>query len=399
MLKFRHTIARKGVGIALTGLVLASLSACGEDQPAPTKSTATGAPIKIGVVASMSGKSLPATAGPEGLKAWATTINGQGGLAGHEVEIIVRDDGNDPTKSLTAVKQLVEEDEVVAITSWTSLETSWADYIEDQNIPVIGGQSYAPIWMESPSFFPVQATLGTAMTSQPLMALNAGATSIGSYYTADVASAVEAVEAKNGIAASLGLEAVFDAAISSSQPDFTAPCLAGKDAGAEAMMLSGVPVERITPSCAQQGFTPLWILPGENVTAEVLRTRELGDVLAPQMAFPFFVEDAATEEYRTAMETDYRGPEEEMFSPLTSSAWMTGLVYEEVANALPEDGTVTSDDMFAGLYQVKDLRHDGLLAGISYAKDDKARSVDCFWETTVKDGKWEAPNGLEPTCL
>jgi hypothetical protein len=117
------------------------------------------------------------------------------------------------------------------------------------------------------------------------------------------------------------------------------------------------------------------------------------------MAFPFFLEDAATEEYRTAMETDYRGPEEEMFSPLTSSAWMTGLVYEEVGKALAKEGTVTSDDVFEGLYQVKDLTHDGLLAGISYAKNDKGRSVDCFWETTVEDGEWNAPNGLEPTCL
>ena len=45
------------------------------------------------------------------------------------------------------------------------------------------------------------------------------------------------------------------------------------------------------------------------MTAKVLRTPNLGDVLAPQMAFPFFVEDAATKAYRTAMETDYRGPE------------------------------------------------------------------------------------------
>jgi len=399
MLKFRESIARTGVGIALTGLVLASVSACGEDQPPVTKSTATGTPIKIGVVATLSGKPLPATAGPEGLKAWAATINGQGGLAGHEVQIIVKDDGNDPTKSLTAVKQLVEEDHVVALTSWSNLETSWSDYVEDQKVPVVGGQSYAPVWMQSPDFFPVQATLGTALTSQPLAALNAGAKTIGSYYTADVASAVEAVDAKNDIATSLGLDPVFDAAISSSQPDFTGPCLAGKDAGAQAMMLSGVPVERITPSCAQQGFTPLWILPGETVTAEVLKTPELGDVLAPQMAFPFFVDDAATKDYREAMDTDYRGPEEEKFSPLTSSAWMAGLVYEEVGKSLAEDGTVTSADIFDGLYQVKDLTDDGLLAGISYAKDDKERSVDCFWETTVKDGKWEAPNGLEPTCL
>ena len=174
MLKFRNAHLRKGVGIALTGLVLASVSACGEDEPL-TKSTATGTPIKIGVVVSLSNKPLPATAAPEGLKAWAATVNGKGGLAGHPVEIVVRDDGNDPAKSLTAVKQLVEDDEVVAITSWTSVDTSWAEYIQGKNIPVVGGQSYSPVWYENPAFFPVQSTLGTAMTSQPLMAKNAGA--------------------------------------------------------------------------------------------------------------------------------------------------------------------------------------------------------------------------------
>ena len=398
MLTFRSATARTGVGIAVTGLVLASMSACSEEQPL-TESTATGTPIKIGVVASLSNKPLPATAGPEGLKAWAAAVNGKGGLAGHPVEIVVKDDGNDPTKSLTAVKQLVEEEEVVAITSWTVLDMAWADYIMGKNVPVVGGQSYTPVWQENPVFFPVQSTLGTAMTSQPLMAKNAGAETIGSYYSADVASAVEAVKAKDAIADSLGLKAVFNAAISSSQPDFTAPCLAGKEAGVEAMMLSGVPVERITPSCAQQGFTPKWILPGENVTAEVLRTPELGDVLAPQMAFPFFVEDSATADYRAAMETNYRGPEDEMFSPLTSSAWMAGLVYEEVGKSLIEDGTVASQDIVDGLYTVKDLSHGGLLAGLSYSKDDKERTVDCFWETNVEDGEWIAVNGLEPTCI
>jgi branched-chain amino acid transport system substrate-binding protein len=398
MLNFRNAKVRRGVGVALTGLVLASVSACGEEKPL-TKSTATGTPFKIGVIASMSNKSLPATAGAEGLKAWAATVNGKGGLQGHPVEIVVKDDGNDPAKSLTAVKQLVEQDKVNAITSWTGVDTSWADYIQGKNIPVVGGQSYAPIWQENPAFFPVQSTLGTAMVSQPLMAKNAGAARIGSYYTADVAAAVQAVKAKDEIASSLGLKAVFNAAISSSQPDFTAPCLAGKKAGVEAMMLSGVPVERITPSCAQQGFTPLWILPGENVTSEVLKTPQLGDVLAPQMAFPFFVKDETTADYRSAMETNYRGPEDEMFSPLTASAWMAGLVYEAAAKSFPAEGTVTSEDIFTGLYQVKDLSDGGLLAGLTYDKNDKDRSVDCFWETKVKDGEWVAVNGLKPTCI
>ena len=193
--------------------------------------------------------------------------------------------------------------------------------------------------------------------------------------------------------------ATFNAAINSSQPDFTAPCLAGKKAGVDAMMLSGVPVERITPSCAQQGFSPMWILPGENVTAEVLKTPDLGDVLAPQMAFPFFIEDSTTKDYRSAMEANYRGPEDEMFSPLTSSAWMTGLVYQEVGKSLNAEGSVKSADVFKGLYQIKDLTEGGLLAGLTYAKGVEQRTVDCFWETSVKDGEWVAQNGLKPTCI
>ena len=167
---------RGAVGLAIASLTLAAtVTACGNEDKPLTKSTATGSPVKIGVVASISGNPIPNTAGPEALKAWAATVNGKGGLQGHPVKIVVRDDGNDPAKSLTAVKQLVEKDHVVAITSITSLATTWADYVEKKHIPIVGGQSYAPVWQENPVFFPVQSTLGTAMTAQPLMAKNAGA--------------------------------------------------------------------------------------------------------------------------------------------------------------------------------------------------------------------------------
>ena len=48
---------------------------------------------------------------------------------------------------------------------------------------------------------------------------------------------------------------------------------------------------------------------------------------------------------------------------------------------------------------MKDLTDGGLLAGLTYDKNDKERTVDCFWETNVKDGEWVAVNGLEPTCI
>jgi branched-chain amino acid transport system substrate-binding protein len=231
------------------------------------------------------------------------------------------------------------------------------------------------------------------------MAKNAGATSIGSYYSADVATAVQAVEAIDGIASSLGLQATFNAAISASQPDFTAPCLAGKKSGVDAVMISGVPVERITPSCAQQGFKPMWVMPGEQVTSEVVKTPDLGQVLAPQFAFPSFVDDATTQDYRDAMDTNYRGPEDAKFSPLTASGWMVGLVYQAAFDNMGQKETVSASDIFDGLYQVKDLTEGGLLAGLTYSKDQTERSVNCFWETKVDDGKWSAPNGLKTTCI
>jgi branched-chain amino acid transport system substrate-binding protein len=165
------------------------------------------------------------------------------------------------------------------------------------------------------------------------------------------------------------------------------------------MMLAGVPVERITPSCAQQGFKPMWVLPGEVVTSEVLKTPQLGDVLAPQMAFPFFVEDSATKDYRSAMETNYRGPIDGKFSPRTSSAWMVGLVYRQAIDNIGAKASVTSADILDGLYRVKNFTGGGLLAGLTYTKDQKARTVNCFWETRVHDGTWVAPNGLKTTCI
>ena len=87
MIGFHRARVRGSVGLVCAALLVATLAACGgTDNKAVTKSTATGSTVKIGVVASLSGQPLPALAGPAALKAWATTVNGKGGLQGHPVE-------------------------------------------------------------------------------------------------------------------------------------------------------------------------------------------------------------------------------------------------------------------------------------------------------------------------
>ena len=397
MSRLRIAMKRTVTALALTGLAVTAITGCSADKPV-TESTATGTPIKIGVVVALSNTAVPGSAAVEGFKAWAAAVNGKGGLQGHPVEIIVQDDGNDPAKSLTAVKQLVEGDSVVALTSWTSNEASWSGYVEEKKIPVIGGSSYAPIWQSSPDFFPVQSTLQTALLAQPVMAKNADATSLGNFYAAEMSSAVEALGFKEDIARQVGIDGSFNAAISSSQPDYTAACLSAKKAGVDAMSLSGVPAERVAPGCAQQDFNPLWVLPGETVTDTLQKVPALANLLAPQFSFPFFLDVPQTADYRAAMKKDYRGPADAMFSPLTSSAWMAGLVYENVLDNIGVRENITSADFFEGLYKVKDLTADGLLLNLSYSPDDTQRIVKCFWETGLDEGDWIVTKGIEATC-
>jgi branched-chain amino acid transport system substrate-binding protein len=73
-------------------------------------------PLKIGAILSVTG---PASflGAPEArtLEMIVQDLNAQGGVAGHRIELIVKDTGSDPAKAVSFAKQLIEEDRVFAI--------------------------------------------------------------------------------------------------------------------------------------------------------------------------------------------------------------------------------------------------------------------------------------------
>ncbi len=388
---------RVALTLGVCGAMTASLVSCGEDRPT-TQSTATGTPITIGVVATMSNNpGLAHGASAEGLKAWAATTNGRGGLDNHPIEIVVKDDGNDPAKSLTAVKDLVENEKVDAIAAWSTQSAAWSDYAAQTNIPFIGGQASGPMWQEGGNLFPVQTTVYGTSYAQGMVAQSAGAQRMGIFYTSALSVAVEAARQKKPIFADLGLESVYEAAIDPNQSDYTAPCLAAKDADAEAVVLSGVPAERVTPSCKQQGYEPIWVYPVEVISETVLETPALSNALVPQASFPYFLDVPETQDYRASMDTDYRGPEDEKFGPHTATSWMVGLVLREAMKNVGSKDVVAAGDLMAALTEIDNYTADGLLPGLTYT-DPTARINRCFWEYKIADGGLVAPNGLNTTC-
>ncbi|WP_026620799.1 branched-chain amino acid transport system substrate-binding protein (plasmid) [Ensifer sp. WSM1721] len=73
------------------------------------------------------------------LKLLVDEINAAGGVNGEKIELIVYDDGGDPSKARTFATRLVEDDEVVAVIGGTTTGTSMAilQVFEDAEIPFI----------------------------------------------------------------------------------------------------------------------------------------------------------------------------------------------------------------------------------------------------------------------
>ncbi len=82
----------------------------------PAASAQQGGPIKIGAIFSVTG---PASflGAPEAktLEMMVEQINAAGGVAGRQIEVLVRDSGANPQKAISLAKQLIEEEQVFAI--------------------------------------------------------------------------------------------------------------------------------------------------------------------------------------------------------------------------------------------------------------------------------------------
>ena len=84
----------------------------------PTEATtavADGQPLKIGTTLPLSGAAAAiGSAFSAGEQAYIGKVNAAGGVAGHQIQLVTKDDGYDPTKTVPAFTALVEQEKVLA---------------------------------------------------------------------------------------------------------------------------------------------------------------------------------------------------------------------------------------------------------------------------------------------
>jgi ABC-type branched-subunit amino acid transport system substrate-binding protein len=120
--------------VAAAVAIVASFSARAENGVSPEK-------IVLGQAAALDGPAAAlGRAMREGLLAAFAEANKAGGVKGHQIELISRDDGYDPNKSIQAAKQLIDQDKVFALVGSVGTPTSAAvqPIATEAGVPFIG---------------------------------------------------------------------------------------------------------------------------------------------------------------------------------------------------------------------------------------------------------------------
>ena len=123
-----------------------------------TGEAATGEPIKVGAVVTITGAADFSSAS-RAAAAYFDCVNANGGINGRPIQYLVEDDGTNPEQAAGAAARLVEDEGVVAMVASTSFLECGVNgpYYAENNVVVIAGTGAPRECFESANIAPVNA--------------------------------------------------------------------------------------------------------------------------------------------------------------------------------------------------------------------------------------------------
>lgn len=372
--------------------------------PAAPKSSATGSPIKVGVVCSCSGVyGTQAAVAGKVAQAWSKAVNAAGGISGHPIDLILKDDASNPGTSVTAAQSLISE-KVATIFDISLFDTTWEKAVTDAKIPVVGGAFNAPPFSQNPDFYPAGQTYDSIVTSDILTAKAAGATNMGQLNCAESQQCQEAGAARKALGKKLGVPVIYSTEVSSTAPNYTAQCLAAKQAGVQALEVGASPtvMVHVAQDCERQGYHPIYVEEGTGFGMQLAAAPGFKDRLwANFPILPFFADNPAVARMNSAVDKYYPGlrADKVTWTEYAAQAWAGGLLIEKaVQNATRKaSDQVGAAELTKGLDSIKNETLDGLSPPLTFTAG-KPHTVDCWYTARLQNGKPTLANGGKVTC-
>jgi branched-chain amino acid transport system substrate-binding protein len=419
----KKSITARGVVAVLVGMGMLAVacggsSSDGTSSSGPAKSAsdsttpAKGTPIVIGQVVSLTTATARSTQGQDAMDTWLQWTNDHGGINGHPVKLYTEDDKSDPAVGLAAVKDLVENKHVVALVGDAagSTEQTWASYVLEKRIPVIGDQYIDALWFTNPMFYPLGATVITQIWGQLKAAQVAGAKKVASFLCTEVAACAQAQPIIAADAKSVGLDLVVNALASGTQASYTAECLAAKKAGADAVDNQVNPT-LLPRDCGRQDYHPLFLTADMAPNAETIKgSPDAGNAAGATPEFPCLKPDIpAAKDFYAAIKKYHPewwigGSKHDQFASVNCEAWIAGEGFKLAITraAVDATATVTNEDVIKGLATFKDEKIAGLTPPVTLSDGTKPNPMQkCVFLYRWKGVKsFDAmPADASPTCM
>jgi branched-chain amino acid transport system substrate-binding protein len=121
-------------------LLLAGLSACGEEEtPQPAATSAGAGPIRLGSLAPISGRnSYSGEAMVNAAKLAVSEVNAAGGVLGRQIELVAEDDACDPGTAVTAAQTVIKKDVAAFVGGYcSSAVVPTLKIFHDAGVPMI----------------------------------------------------------------------------------------------------------------------------------------------------------------------------------------------------------------------------------------------------------------------
>jgi branched-chain amino acid transport system substrate-binding protein len=399
---------RSAIPVVVCCAVAVLASACGSSgsaktaagSSATTSASAAKSTIVIGNIGDYSGALASSIGGGKlALEAWVSSINASGGIDGHPVKVIIKDGAAGPAAALTAAKQLVEGDHVVAIVGEEDPlgDAAWAQYVAGKGIPVVGGLSLDAPFSTNADFFP-SGTNNAALNYGTLALAKQNGPKFGILYCAESPACKQDGTIDAAVASSLGMTVAVNLSVSSSATDYTAACQDLINAGVQSFQVAGASAftTRVSASCKSQGLKAVAVSADGNVTDAWLKVAAVDGSLSSQTNFPYHDSSSpATKAYQDAIAKTVAGLGDSN-GPTVSQTWVGAELFKKaVLNAGQPD--VTSASIKAGLYMMKGETLGGLAPPLTFVANQPTL-VNCYFVLGIKAGQFTAPQGLKTSC-
>ncbi len=412
--RFRYSLTAVGLAAGLVTMAAcssskgtsASSSTTGGSQgtTASTGSAASGSPFVIGTIADVTGpvaSSLATT--NQTLEAWASWINDNGGINGHPVKLIAKDDASNPTTALSEVKEMVEQDHIIALVGdQSNFDAQFATYLQQQGIPVVGNGLFQKASYSNPYYFPEGATLAPNSYNQIHLGVAKGLTKMAYFYCAETPSCAQGVAFNKALSAMQGGQLVYSGSIAAAAPDYTAQCLAAKDAGAQVLSIAhaSAVVVRVATSCSQQGFNPLKTGDDGEVAANWATSPAMQGALSAQNVAP--INDTSNPAVQTMIQALDKYQPGVTKAPSWGMndvyAWASGQLFAAAAKAANLGDGATSAQVVSGLYKLHDETLGGIAPPLNFTNNGKGHNIYCSFVQGVENNQFTMPQGDTLTC-